>query len=106
MSAARTREQIIAAARELFAERTFDSVTIRDIACAVNLSPAMVMKCGGSKQQLFAEAMTFTREKLPTDVPLGEIGETLVRRIVERRVSGSVEPIVRTAFIGMRKSVV
>jgi len=103
MSATDTRTQIIAAARTLFAERTFDSVTIRDIACAVGLSPAMVMKCGGSKDQLFAEAMTFARDELPADVPRDRLGETLVRRIVERRVEGAAEPLVRAVFIGTTK---
>ncbi len=103
MSAANTRAQIIDAARELFAQRTFDSVTIRDVACAVNLSPAMVMKCVGSKEQLFSEAMTFAREEFPDDTPLDQIGETLVRRIVERRVNGAPEPLVRAVFIGTTK---
>lgn len=103
MSASDTHAQIIAAARELFAQRTFDSVTIRDIACAVNLSPAMVMKCGGSKEQLFAEAMEFAREEFPADISRDRIGETLVRRIVERRAQGVPEPLVRAVFIGTTK---
>ncbi|NIQ52267.1 MAG: helix-turn-helix transcriptional regulator, partial [Gemmatimonadetes bacterium] len=69
----RSRDAILTAAAELFAERGFDQVTIRDIATRANLSPAMVMKCGGSKKQLFYRTARITPPPLPA-VPDSELG--------------------------------
>ncbi|MFC7547803.1 TetR/AcrR family transcriptional regulator [Plantactinospora sp. GCM10030261] len=71
-----SRQAVLAAATELFAERGYDQVTIRDIATRAALSPAMVMKCGGRKRELFLRSATITPPSLP-DVPRSELGVRL-----------------------------
>lgn len=52
-----TREAILAAAREQFAEHGYDGATIRAIAAAAAVDPALVHHFYGSKERLFAAAM-------------------------------------------------
>jgi AcrR family transcriptional regulator len=52
-----TREAILAAAREAFADRGFDGASIRAIATAAGVDPALVHHYFGTKDQLFLEAM-------------------------------------------------
>ncbi len=52
-----TREAILAAARAQFADRGYDGATIRAIAAAAAVDPALVHHFYGSKEQLFAAAM-------------------------------------------------
>lgn len=93
-----SRAAVLAAARELFAERGFNQVTIRDIAARADLSPAMVMKCGGSKKQLFYESATLTPPPLP-DVPLAELGQALVRDLLDRYQRDAIEPLTRALVL-------
>lgn len=89
-----SREAILAAATELFAERGYNQVTIRDIAARADLSPAMVMKCGGSKRELFLRSATITPPPLP-DVPRSELGTRLVEELLARCRHGAIEPLAR-----------
>jgi AcrR family transcriptional regulator len=93
-----SRRAILAAAAELFAERGFNQVTIRDIAARADLSPAMVMKCGGSKRELFLEVATVTPPALP-DVPLAELGAALVTELLDRHRRDAIEPLVRALVL-------
>ncbi|MEO3778977.1 TetR family transcriptional regulator [Micromonospora sp. B11E3] len=52
-----TREAILGAARTAFAERGFDAASIRSIAQAAEVDPALVHHYFGSKDQLFLAAM-------------------------------------------------
>jgi len=52
-----TREAILAAARRQFAENGYDGATIRAIAAAAGVDPALVHHFYGSKERLFAAAM-------------------------------------------------
>lgn len=96
--AERSREAILSAAAELFAERGFNQVTVRDIATRANLSPAMVMKCGGSKKDLFYRAAKITPTPLP-DVPASELGDALVRELLDRFARRAIEPLNRTLVL-------
>ena len=51
-----TRETILAAARQAFAERGFDRASIRQIATAAAVDPALVHHYFGRKDALFREA--------------------------------------------------
>lgn len=93
-----SRETILAAAAELFAERGFKQVTIRDIAARADLSPAMVMKCGGSKEELFYRVATITPPPLP-DVPDSQLGEALVRELLDRAARAAIEPLNRALVL-------
>ncbi|NRQ30794.1 TetR family transcriptional regulator [Nonomuraea sp. NN258] len=56
----RTEERILGAARALFAELGFERATIRAVAKAAGVDPALVMQYFGSKQELFQQAVRVT----------------------------------------------
>lgn len=58
----RTRVAILAAARTQFAELGYDAATVRAIARAADVDPALVLHYFGSKAALFAEALAFPFE--------------------------------------------
>mgnify|MGYP002757094261 CR=1 FL=1 len=106
--AERTRARILEAATELFAARSFESVTIRRIAGAAHVDPALVHHYFGSKEQLFDAV-------LETATPLGALdglledddpsrwGEELVRsaeRIWAAPVGRGMVAVVRRAIAG------
>jgi AcrR family transcriptional regulator len=55
--AAATRELILAAAVRAFADRGYRAVTVRDVAQAADVDPALVVRYFGSKAGLFAEGV-------------------------------------------------
>lgn len=82
-----TRAEILAAARAEFAERGFEQTTMRGIARAAGVDPALVHHYFGSKERVFLAAMEFPID--PTAVvehvvagdPSG-IGERLARFVL------------------------
>lgn len=52
-----TEQRILDSARRLFAERGFERTTIRAVAAAAEVDPALVMQYFESKQNLFAAAV-------------------------------------------------
>lgn len=52
-----TEARILTGARELFAEKGFDRTTIRAVAAAAGVDPALVMQYFGSKRDLFTRAV-------------------------------------------------
>ncbi|GGL17519.1 TetR/AcrR family transcriptional regulator [Nocardia jinanensis] len=94
----RARDAALAAAAKLFAERGYRHVTIRDIALAAELSPAMVMKAVGSKEKLFHEVAEVQPLEL-AGIPDEELGRALVRNIIERRRTNAVEPMGRAIML-------
>lgn len=79
-----TREAILRAARTAFAERGFDAASIRAIATAAGVDPALVHHYFGSKDKLFLAAMNAPVDpaRLLPGVLDGDpdgIGERLVR---------------------------
>lgn len=80
----RTRAAILAAARELFANFGYENTTVRDIATAAAIDPAMVIRYFGSKDKLFAQAASI-RLHLPALGPIDRerIGDVLVRHFLE-----------------------
>ena len=82
-SGAETRERILAVAREHFARQGFDRTTIRAIASEAQIDPSMVMRYFGSKEDLFTAAAAIDLA-LPdlTEIPLDEVGRTLVTHFV------------------------
>jgi AcrR family transcriptional regulator len=82
-----TREAILAAAREAFAERGFDRASIRSIATAAGVDPALVHHYFGTKDKLFLATMNVPAdpgELLPQVLAGGpaEAGERFVRMFV------------------------
>ncbi|URN08979.1 TetR/AcrR family transcriptional regulator [Actinomadura madurae] len=54
-----TREKILAEARDLFAEKGYDGASLRAIARAAGVDPALVHHFFGNKEGVFIEAMRF-----------------------------------------------
>lgn len=93
-----SRQAILAAAGELFGSRAFARVTIRDIAARAGTSPALVMKCGGSKLELYHATASISPPALP-DVPDDRLGAALVRELVDRQRRGDLEHLGRSLML-------
>jgi AcrR family transcriptional regulator len=59
------RSEMLAAARGLFARRGFEATTLAEIAGALSVTPAAVLRHCGSKEKLFVEAMRSGLIELP-----------------------------------------
>jgi AcrR family transcriptional regulator len=82
-----TRDAILAAARDAFAEKGYDGASIRYIATSAGVDPALVHHYFGTKDQLFREAMRFPvdpNQMLPLLAGPGVdgFGERLVRMFI------------------------
>ena|SRR5689334_1496968 len=80
-----TKATILAAAREQFAASGYQGATIRTIAAAAGIDPAMVMRYFGNKEQLFAAAAEVDL-RIPdfSDVPRRATGQALVEHFLDR----------------------
>ena len=80
-----TKAAILAAAREQFAASGYQAATIRAIAAAAAIDPAMVMRYFGNKEALFAAAAEFDL-RLPdvSDLPRSAVGQALVGHFLDR----------------------
>jgi AcrR family transcriptional regulator len=79
-----TREAILAAAKQAFAERGYDKASIRQIATGAGVDPALVHHYFGTKDQLFVATMEIPvnpADVVPKIVAAGPdgVGERLVR---------------------------
>jgi AcrR family transcriptional regulator len=83
-----TRDAILAVARRRFASRGYDATSIRDIAAAANVDPALVIHYFGTKEGLFADA-TGLPDGLPVlleslaVLPLHDFAPALVRAYLQ-----------------------
>jgi AcrR family transcriptional regulator len=83
-----TREKILAAARDLFAEKGYDGASLRAIARAAEVDPALVHHFFGNKEGVFVEAMRFPVDPsvlLPhiMSFPPDRLGEAMVRTFLQ-----------------------
>jgi len=80
-----TRRAILAAARAMFAARGYERATIRAVAARAGVDASMVMRYFGSKEGLFAAAVTLDMQ-VPDlrSVPAAGRGELLVRDFISR----------------------
>ena len=100
-----TREAILAAAREAFAEKGFDGASIRTIAAGAGVDPALVHHYFGTKDQLFLASMQVPIDPmalLPTVLAGGTegIGERLLRTLLgvwDSAAGGAAAAVVRSA---------
>lgn len=74
---ARSERRILDAARALFAERGFERTTIRAVAAAAEVDPALVMQYFGSKQELFSSAVRVPMAAADLADPVEHLLETL-----------------------------
>ena len=80
-----TKATILAAAREQFAAFGYQGATIRAIATAAAIDPALVMRYFGNKEGLFAAAAEFDL-RLPdlSGLPQKAVGSALVEHFLDR----------------------
>ncbi len=93
-----TEERILTSARREFAERGYERTTIRGVAGAAGVDPALVMQYFGSKDQLFRQAVHVpAEEELPAEP--AEFAELLLS-ILGVKLSGQPAsmPLLRSAF--------
>ncbi|HEX6330979.1 MAG TPA: TetR family transcriptional regulator [Actinomycetota bacterium] len=101
-----TREAILEAARQRFAEHGFDGATIRGIAADAGVDPALVHHYFGTKERLFVEAMRFpvVPSEVLASVRNGDpdrLGEAIVRTVLgvweTRDLRAQAEALIRSA---------
>ena len=103
-----TRDAILAAARERFAEQGFDRVRMRDVAADAGVDVALVTYHFGSKDGLFGAAlqMPAPMAALMADVlqtgGIEDFGERFLRRVLElwddETTGGPLVALVRSAM--------
>lgn len=98
-----TRETILKVARRRFSSCGYADVTLRDIAADADVSAALVVKYFGSKEDLFAQASGFEHdaERL-LDCELPNLGEHLVRTLLDYHERTQGDPLVRAVFTSSR----
>lgn len=100
-----TRDQLIVAARELFAERGYDAATTREIAARAGVDPGMIRHHFGSKENLFLQSLEgaggiVDRLQDVLDGPVEGLAEALLRRVLsiwDSPVSSAGIAIIRSA---------
>lgn len=83
-----TREEILSAARSLFAERGYDATSLRAVARAAEVDPALVHHYFDGKSDLFSSSfeLPFRPDELVPQVldgPADELGERVARLFVQ-----------------------
>ena len=93
----RTRANILAVARSTFREHGYDGSSVRMIAGAANIDPAMIIRYFGSKDALFLEAVDIDLD-LPdlTTTAKSRRGEALVEHFVRRWEGGGDDEVLIT----------
>lgn len=98
-----TREQILEAARALFAEKGFERTTMRAVGERAGVDPALISHYFGNKDGLLGEALA-----IPVDLPLllADLDETrpgvdIVRRVLHQ---WDTSPQLRRRMIGLLRT--
>lgn len=94
--ATNTRSRLLEAARRHFAEHGFERTTVRAIASAAAVDPALINRYFGGKEQLFAEAVSIDLA-FPDlrHTPRDRIGETLARHFFTRWEGNPSDDLLR-----------
>ncbi|MFD5246894.1 TetR family transcriptional regulator [Amycolatopsis sp. NPDC058340] len=98
-SGVESKQRILRVARELFHEHGYGGTTVRMIATAAEVDPAMVFYFFGTKQGLFSAAIEMSGDVPPAvealfDGDLGTIGERVVRTLVENLDKSDRTPLM------------
>ena len=100
-----TRGEILAAARAEFAAKGYDSASVRAIARAASVDPALVHHYFGTKEKVFVAAMELPfvpAERLPA-VLEGDL-DGLAERLARMFFGMWAEPTFRTPMLGLVRS--
>lgn len=104
-----TREDILSTARKMFAGNGFEMTTVRAIAAAAGVDPALVHHYYGTKRELFVAAVAIPVDPAVVLAPLKEVevdelGAQLVRTVLGLWDDGEVRPaglaLLRSAVAG------
>jgi len=102
-----TRAEILQAARVVFAEKGYDRATVRAIASAAHVDPAMIHHYFGTKDQLFAASIDLP--PAATDRVLAVLAESpadLGRRLAETFFAVWEQEEARTTLLGILRSAI
>jgi AcrR family transcriptional regulator len=96
-----TSDDVLAAARALFAERGYRATTVRGIAATAGVTPAMVHHFFGSKQQVFLAAIRMPIDPVQllagmTDGPRNRFPRRFVTTFVTLWSAADTGPALRT----------
>jgi len=98
-SGAESRQRVLQVARELFDQNGYSGTTVRAIATAAGVDPAMVFYFFGTKQGLFSAVIDMS-DNVPPAIEsifaggLDTIGERIVRTLVENLDKSDRAPLV------------
>ena len=98
-----SREGVLAAAREAFAERGYDATTLAAIAARIGVSPAALLRHAPSKAALFQAAMADEAPPPGTRLPmdfLAAAGGDAEPREVLRRLAETAIPFIESQIAG------
>jgi AcrR family transcriptional regulator len=100
-----TRAEVLAAARDEFATNGYDGASVRGIARAAGVDPALVHHYFGSKEQVFVAAMQFPIDPA-TELPQLMAGgpDELAERFVRLFLGIYDDPVRRKPFLAMLRS--
>lgn len=91
-----SRELLLTAAGELFAEKGFDRTTIRDIGERAGVDAALIARYFGGKTQLYLAALGARSEEAP---PADLLNGERLRSLLDRAERGELGPVLRTAVV-------
>ena len=101
-----TKEDILAAARNQFAERGYGGATIRAIAADAGVNPALVHHFFGSKEQVFVAALNLPfNPSVLVETLLDGPRDTIGERILRLFLGLWREPVTRAPFLALMRSV-
>ncbi|MCX4866872.1 TetR family transcriptional regulator [Streptomyces sp. NBC_01369] len=90
---------ILRAARRAFTQRPYAEVTIRGIAADAGVSPSLVVKHFGRKEELFNTVADFGPAAAELfDAPLEALGRHMVVTLVNHRRELQSDPLLRVVF--------
>ncbi|MFD5089093.1 TetR family transcriptional regulator [Amycolatopsis thailandensis] len=98
-SGAESKQRVLQVARELFDRNGYSGTTVRAIATAAGVDPAMVFYFFGTKQGLFGAVIELSEDVPPAieslfDGELGTLGERVVRTLLENLDKSDRTPLV------------
>jgi AcrR family transcriptional regulator len=91
-----TRERLLTAAIELFAERGFDRATVRDIGERAGVDPALIARYFGGKTELYIETLQHRTDRKDGDLLDSERLGQLIDRMTRQHPGPILQAAVRS----------
>lgn len=96
-----TREAILAAARELFADRGYEATTMRAVAAAAGVDPALIHHYFGTKDGLVRAAIALPVDPVGLLAGADAVPERTGEEVVRRVLGLWDDPTVRLRLVGL-----